>query len=74
MMKDHLIWNVQSVFNMCHVAMPELYKTKGTVVNMGSLSSLRPYNTLFPYSVSKAAVSQLTKCLSLEAAPKGNYT
>ena len=71
LLRDHLEGNVQSMFNMCHFGVPELYKTKGVIVNMGSLSSLRPYNTLFPYSVSKAAVSQLTKCLSLETAPKG---
>merc|ERR1711976_26104 len=55
----------------CKYAMPKLYQSKGAVVNMGGLVATRPYNTLFPCSVTKASVSHMTKCLALEAGPKG---
>lgn len=69
--RDHIEWLIMPFWHMCKIAMPLLYDTKGVILNIGSLASLRPYNTLFPYSVCKAASDQMTKCLALEGASKG---
>ena len=63
--------NVRAVFDLTVQALPHLEKTKGNVVNLSSVAGLRPYAGILAYCVSKAAVDQMTRCLSLELAPKG---
>lgn len=63
--------NVRSLFDMTRHAVPHLAATRGTVINLSSVAGLRAYPGILAYCVSKAAVDQLTKCLSLELAPKG---
>jgi 3-oxoacyl-[acyl-carrier protein] reductase len=45
--------------------------TKGSIVNMGSICSRWTREGNAPYTVSKAAVLMLTKCVALELAPHG---
>jgi len=63
--------NVTSAFLMTQQAVPHLEKSKGSVVNVSSLSGTNSFPNLLPYCVSKAAVDQLTKCTALELAGKG---
>lgn len=67
----HFNLNVLSTFMMCKFAFPKLYETQGVCINMGALAGVRAYNTVFPYSVAKGAVDHMSKCLALEAGPKG---
>lgn len=63
--------NVRSIYDLTRIALPHLEKSKGNVVNVSSVAGLRPYPGLTAYCVSKAAVDQMTRCLSLDLAPKG---
>lgn len=63
--------NVRSVIELSMLAVPHLEKTKGNILNVSSISGLRITANNFSYSVSKAAVNQLTKSAALDLAPKG---
>ncbi|MCZ6599917.1 MAG: glucose 1-dehydrogenase [Acidobacteria bacterium] len=63
--------NVRSLFRLTRAAIPHLEKTSGNIVNVSSVAGLRPYPGLLPYCASKAAVDQITRCLSLELGPRG---
>ncbi len=63
--------NVRSLFRLTREAIPHLEKTSGNIVNVSSVAGLRPYPGLLPYCASKAAVDQITRCLSLELGPRG---
>ncbi len=62
--------NVESVFLGCHHGLPLIRKggRGGVIVNMSSITALRPAAALAAYSSSKAAVSALTKSVALHAA------
>lgn len=63
--------NTRSVFHLTSLAVPHLIKTKGNVVNVSSVAGLRSFPGFLPYGLSKAALDQFTKCISLDLAPKG---
>ncbi len=63
--------NLRSVFHLMQLALPHLEKTKGTIVNVSSVTGVRAFPGVLAYCVSKAAVDQLTRCAALELAPKG---
>jgi NAD(P)-dependent dehydrogenase (short-subunit alcohol dehydrogenase family) len=63
--------NVRSLFDLTKAAIPHLAASKGNVVNLSSVAGIRAYPGLLAYCVSKAAVDQLTRCLSLDLAPRG---
>jgi NAD(P)-dependent dehydrogenase (short-subunit alcohol dehydrogenase family) len=63
--------NLRSVFNLMQLAAPHLIKTKGSIVNISSVTGLRSFPGVLAYCVSKAGVDQLTRCAALELAPKG---
>jgi NAD(P)-dependent dehydrogenase (short-subunit alcohol dehydrogenase family) len=63
--------NVDSVYNVTRHAAPHMMKTGGAIVNVSSVTSLRPYGNLLAYCASKAAVDMLTQCVALELAPHG---
>ncbi len=63
--------NLRSVFHLMQLAAPHLAKTKGSVVNVSSVTGLRSFPGVLAYCVSKAGVDQLTRCAALELAPKG---
>jgi len=63
--------NLRSVFHLMQLASPHLIKTKGSIVNISSVTGLRSFPGVLAYCVSKAGVDQLTRCAALELAPKG---
>ena len=61
--------NVRSVFLLTQLCVPYLLKEKrSSIVNVSSIAGTRCFPGLLPYSMSKAALDQFTKCLSLELA------
>lgn len=64
--------NVRAMFLVTRAAAARLAKRKGCVVNLSSTAGgVRPFPTVMPYCVSKAAVEMFTKCVALELAPAG---
>lgn len=63
--------NLRAVFQLMQMAVPELSKPKGNIVNVSSVTGLRSFPGVLAYCVSKAALDQLTRCAALELAPKG---
>ena len=63
--------NVDSVYNVTKHVAPHMIKTGGAIVNVSSVTSLRPYGNLLAYCASKAAVDMFTQCVALELAAHG---
>ncbi|KAJ6643816.1 Glucose 1-dehydrogenase, partial [Pseudolycoriella hygida] len=63
--------NVRAVFLLTHLAVPFLKASKGNVVNVSSVGSLRPYTNNLAYCMSKAAVDHFTRCAALELSSEG---
>lgn len=63
--------NVRSVFHIMQKCAAHLAKTKGSVVNVSSVTGLRAFPNVLAYCVSKAAIDQLTRCSALELADRG---
>jgi NAD(P)-dependent dehydrogenase (short-subunit alcohol dehydrogenase family) len=63
--------NLRSVFNMMQLAIPQLEKRSGNIVNVSSVTGLRSFPGVIAYCISKAGVDQLTRCAALELATKG---
>jgi NAD(P)-dependent dehydrogenase (short-subunit alcohol dehydrogenase family) len=63
--------NLRSVFHLMKAAVPHLEKTRGSVVNISSITGLRAFPGILAYCVSKAGVDQLTRCAALELASRG---
>jgi len=68
--REVMATNLDGVFLCTQAALPELKKTKGTVVNIASISGLRASTLRSAYGTSKAGVIQLTK---QQAAELGEY-
>lgn len=66
-----LIWsvNVGGTYNCLRAAAPALRANGGAVVNVASVSGVRPTRGEAPYSAAKAAVVALTRSAALEWAP-----
>lgn len=63
--------NAGAPFRLMRAAVPALTASKGSVVNVSSVTGLRAFPGVLAYCVSKAAIDQLTRCAALELAPKG---
>ena len=63
--------NTRAPFRLMRAAMPALIASKGSIVNVSSVTGLRSFPGVLAYCVSKSAVDQLTRCAALELAPKG---
>jgi meso-butanediol dehydrogenase/(S,S)-butanediol dehydrogenase/diacetyl reductase len=63
--------NVDGIFNATRCILPHLIKTRGTIVNMSSVSGLGGDRGLSFYNAAKGAVSNLTRSLAIEFGPKG---
>lgn len=64
--------NVDGVYYVTRHVAPWIVKAGGgAIVNVSSVTSLRPYGNLLGYCASKAAVDMFTRCVALELAPHG---
>ena len=58
--------NVESVFRVTQIALPALLKTRGSIVNIGSVAGLVGVKQRFAYCASKGAVIAMTRQLSVD--------
>jgi len=63
--------NTRAPFRLMRRAAPALIASKGSIVNVSSVTGLRSFPGVLAYCVSKAGIDQLTRCAALELAPKG---
>jgi len=63
--------NLDGVFMVSQAAIPHLKKTRGAIVNIGSISGLRASTLRVAYGTSKAAVIHLTKQQAVELGEYG---
>lgn len=62
--------NTRGPFLFAREALPHLRKTRGRIINMGSLGGLHPWPTHAHYCSSKAALHMLTKTMARAFAPE----
>lgn len=63
--------NLRAVYDLTRRAIPLLRESRGTIVNVSSVTGTRAFPGVLAYCVSKAALDQLTRCLALELAADG---
>jgi NAD(P)-dependent dehydrogenase (short-subunit alcohol dehydrogenase family) len=65
--------NLKSIFNTSRAVIPQMLKQgRGSILNTSSIAAVRAGNPqTFIYTVSKAAVNALTRCMAVEFADKG---
>ncbi len=63
--------NVAGTLNMTHAFLPALRKTRGNVINMGSIASFLSSSASTAYAASKGAIAQITRSLAAELAADG---
>jgi 3-oxoacyl-[acyl-carrier protein] reductase len=62
--------NVKAIYLMAHAVVPVLRKKKsGSIINVGSVSGIRPRPGLVWYSASKAAANLMSKAMAAELGP-----
>ncbi|MBI4820687.1 MAG: glucose 1-dehydrogenase [Deltaproteobacteria bacterium] len=68
---EHMKLNLDAAWFAMQAALPHLKATRGSVVNVSSVASVRVFPNVLAYCVSKAALDQLTQCAAIELAPLG---
>lgn len=63
--------NVRAVLRLTQLATPHLISSKGNVVNVSSVSGIRPALGSLAYGMSKASLDYFTRYAALELAEKG---
>lgn len=63
--------NVVGPSFLAQAALPHLFETKGSVINISSIFGHKAGASLSHYAASKAALDHLTRCWALELAPMG---
>ena len=64
--------NTNGVFNLCNIVAKQMQaRGKGAIVNISSNAAGTPRMAMGAYAASKAAVTQLSRCLGLELASSG---
>jgi meso-butanediol dehydrogenase / (S,S)-butanediol dehydrogenase / diacetyl reductase len=63
--------NLTGAFLACRAAVPELVKTKGSIVTISSDSGLRAAPRSAAYCAAKAGLVMLTQCIALDYGPLG---
>ncbi|HEU5319073.1 MAG TPA: SDR family oxidoreductase [Chloroflexota bacterium] len=68
---DILGVNVKGVFWTCRAVVPHMKKQgAGSIVNVGSISAIRPVGSSIPYMASKAAVHSMTQSMAVALGPE----
>lgn len=63
--------NLKSTVELTYLAVPHLIASKGVIINISSVASIKPMVCNSIYSMTKAAIDIFTKSLALELGPKG---
>ncbi|XP_022130218.2 estradiol 17-beta-dehydrogenase 8-like [Pieris rapae] len=63
--------NIRGTYLLTQKAVPHLLETKGNIVNVSSVVSMKPIPSMMAYSMTKAAMDIFTKCAALELGPNG---
>lgn len=63
--------NLSAPFRLCRAAIPALASSKGSIINIASLSADRAVPGIVPYGATKSALVQLGKGLAVELGPHG---
>uniref|UniRef100_D3TP78 Reductases n=1 Tax=Glossina morsitans morsitans TaxID=37546 RepID=D3TP78_GLOMM len=63
--------NLRAMYHLTMLAVPELIKSKGNMVNVSSVNGIRSFPGVLAYNISKMGVDQFTRCVALELAAKG---
>jgi NAD(P)-dependent dehydrogenase (short-subunit alcohol dehydrogenase family) len=64
--------NLKSAFRLTRLVAPGMCERgSGSIINMSSMSGLRPQREGMLYSMTKAALIMMTQCYALELGPKG---
>ena len=63
--------DLDGVFYMCRAVIPELIKTKGSVVNVSSVSGIGGDWGMGIYNAAKGAVTNLTRAMAMDHGPDG---
>lgn len=63
--------NVHGLYNVTSAFLPQVLKTRGTILNVGSTMSFIGSGRMTAYTTSKAAIHNFTQSLSIELAPQG---
>ena len=63
--------NLRAPFRLMRAATPQLVASRGSIVNVSSVTGLRAFPGVLAYCVSKAGMDQLTRCAALELAAQG---
>jgi 3-oxoacyl-[acyl-carrier protein] reductase len=68
---DILGVNVKGVFFACRAVVPHMKgRGAGSIVNVGSISAIRPVGSSIPYMASKAAVHSMTQSMAVALGPE----
>jgi NAD(P)-dependent dehydrogenase (short-subunit alcohol dehydrogenase family) len=67
---EYIRVDLRSVYQLCIRSLPYLEKTKGAIINISSITALKPYPNV-SYCVAKAGLDMMTRCLALNWGPKG---
>src|SRR5215510_13812239 len=62
--------NARGTFNMCRAVIPEMEKSGGAIINIGSTSGLVSDPVMAVYNASKAFVHGLTRSIAIDHGPK----
>jgi len=63
--------NVRSLFALTKLAVPQLAKSKGNIVNISSECGKKPLPVSVFYGCTKATLDHFSKCLAMELGPQG---
>jgi meso-butanediol dehydrogenase / (S,S)-butanediol dehydrogenase / diacetyl reductase len=63
--------NLTGAFFACRAALPELVRTKGSIVTIASVAALRAGLASAAYCAAKAGMLMLTQCIALDYGPMG---
>jgi meso-butanediol dehydrogenase/(S,S)-butanediol dehydrogenase/diacetyl reductase len=69
--RDAFAVNVDGILNTSRAALPHLIKSKGSIINVSSISGLGGDHGLSFYNATKGAVCNLTRSLAIEFAQEG---
>lgn len=68
---EQMAINVRGCATMAISLLPQLFRTKGRILNIGSIASFVAYQNSAAYAASKGAVKQLTTALAVDLAEHG---